>query len=479
MNVKNSGLQIRYFSDDQVGKIHANAVELLESHGFMVEHHGALEMLRDSGAEVDFEKQVVKVKPDMVEKCMNSTVSRFLLGARDPSKDVVVETHLQFPVCRNGGGVDKIIDVDTDKFRNMLLSDITELYRALDALDFINVVSPLYPQDIPEKNRDLIVLETLFQNTSKHVNIRTFSKKNLDALVKMGEIVAGGRENFRKRPVFSLFDSPLSPLKFPELTVDVFITAGKYGIPLYMANLPIAGATGPFTLAGMVQLLHTELLASVIICQTANPGAPVLLHPLAMTMDWRTGLGLSASIESTMMTAGSIQVANEIFNMPVDVHGPWSDTHIADSQSAIERTFQMLLPALSGAASIAGFGDIQQGLAFSPIQLGIDEELVGFTLKAMEGIPVDDDRLSVDAIKRVGFGGNFMTDETTIKYLRTDYYEPKILNRLSREEWVKAGSKDINARAKERIKKLIAEHQPIPLDKAIRKELRTLVKSMQ
>jgi trimethylamine--corrinoid protein Co-methyltransferase len=198
-----------------------------------------------------------------------------------------------------------------------------------------------------------------------------------------------------------------------------------------------------------------------------------------MTMDWRTGLGLSASIESTMMTAGSIQVSNEIFNMPVDVHGPWSDTHIADSQSAIERTFQMLFPALSGAASIAGFGDIQQGLAFSPIQLGIDEELVGFTLKALEGIPVDDDRLAVDAIKRVGFGGNFMTDETTIKYLRTDYYEPKILNRLSRENWEKAGSKDINAAAKERIKKLIAEHQPIPLDEKVKKELRSLVGSMQ
>jgi len=479
MNAKNNRLRIRYFSDDQVKKIHTNAVELLENHGFMVEHHGALEILRDNGAEVDFEKQVVKVKSDLIEKCMSSTVSRFVLGARDPSKDVVVETNLRSPVFRNGGGVDKIIDINTGEFRNMHLSDITELFRVLDALDFINVVSPLYPQDIPGKIRDLVTLETLFQNTSKHVNIRTFSKKNLDVLVKMGEIVAGGQENFRKKPVFSLFDSPLSPLKFPELTVDVFITAGKYGIPLYMANLPIAGATGPFTLAGMVQLLHSELLASVIICQLANPGAPMLLHPLAMTMDWRTGMGLSASIESTIMTAGSIQVANEIFNMPVDVHGPWSDTHIADSQSAIERTFQTLFPALSGAASIAGFGDVQEGMAFCPIQLGIDEELVGFTLKALEGIPVDDDRLSVDAIKRVGFGGNFMTDETTINYLRTDYYEPKILNRLSREEWVKAGSKDINARAKERIKKLIAEHQPVPLDKAISKELRTLVKSMQ
>lgn len=479
MDAKNSRLRIKYFSGDQVKKIHSNAMDILQSHGFMVEHQGALETLKDSGAEVDFERRVVKVKPDLVEKCMSWTVSRFVLAARDPSKDAVVEPDMQFPVFRNGGGVDKIIDIETGQLRDMLLSDITELYHVLDALDFINVVSPLYPQDVPEKIRDLVTLETLFQNTSKHVNIRTFSKKNLDVLVKMGEIVAGGQDNLRKRPVFSLFDSPLSPLKFPELTVDVFIAAGKFGIPLYMANLPIAGATGPFTLAGMVQLLHAELLASVVICQTANPGAPMFLHPLAMTMDWRTGLGLSASIESTMMTAGSIQVANEIFNMPVDVHGPWSDTHIADSQSAIERTFQTLFPALCGAASIAGFGDIQQGMAFCPIQLGIDEELVGFTLKSLEGIPVDDDRLSVDAIKRVAFGGNFMTDETTLKYLRTDYYEPKILNRLSREEWEKAGSKNINAVAKDRIKKLIAEHQPVPLDKAISKELRTLVKSMQ
>lgn len=479
MNEKNNGLQIKFFSDDQVKTIHANAMEILQTHGFMVEHREALEMLADSGADVDFDKQVVKANPDLVEKCMSSVASQFVLGARDPSKDVLVQTDMQFPVRRNGGGVDKIIDIETGEFRDMLVSDIVGLYHALDALDFISLVSPLYPQDIPEDNRDLIALETLFQNTSKHVNIRTFSKENLEVLVKMGEIVAGGLENFRKRPVFSLFDSPLSPLKFPELTVDVFITAGKYGIPLYMANLPIAGATGPLTLAGMVQLLHTELLASVVLCQTANPGAPVLLHPLAMTMDWRTGMGLSASIESTMMTAGIVQVAKEIFNAPIDVHGPWSDTFIADSQSAIERTFQMLLPALSGAASIAGFGDVQEGMAFCPVQLGIDEELVGFTLKTLEGIPADRDRLCVDAIKRVGFGGNFMTDDTTLKYLRTDYYEPKILNRLSREEWVKAGSKDINARSKERIKKLMSEHEPSPLDEGVKKELRTLISSVE
>jgi trimethylamine--corrinoid protein Co-methyltransferase len=118
-------------------------------------------------------------------------------------------------------------------------------------------------------------------------------------------------------------------------------------------------------------------------------------------------------------------------------------------------------------------------MAFCPVQLGIDEELVGFTFKSLEPIAFDDDRLCVDAIKRVGFGGNFLTDDTTLKYLRTDYYEPKILNRLSREDWIKAGSKDINARAKERITRLMKEHQPEPLDAGVKKELRALVKSME
>lgn len=479
MSAQNGELKIRYFSDEQVRKIHANAVDILETMGFEVEHEGALKLLADAGADVNFESRTVKVKPDLIEKAMSTTLSEFTLGARSPDRSVTVQTAPQFPVRRNGGGVDKIIDTETGEFRDMLLADTIELFHALDALDFINVVSPLYSHDVPAETRDLVVLETLFNNTSKHVNIRTFSRENLEILVKMGHIVAGGEENFRKNPVFSLFDSPLSPLKFPELTVDVFMTAGKYGIPLYMANLPIAGATGPFPLAGMVQLLHTELLASVVICQIANPGAPVLLHPLAMTMDWQTLLGLTASIEAAMMTAGAIQVANEIFNMPVDVHGPWSDTLVVDSQSAIERTFQTMLPALSGAASIAGFGDIQEGLAFSPVQLGIDEELVGYVLKSLEGIPADDDRLCVDAIKRAGIGGNFMTDETTLSYLRTDYYPPKIFNRLAREDWEKAGSKDINAVARERITKLMKEHQPVRLDEGVKKELRSLIVSVQ
>lgn len=468
-------LRISYFTGEQVRKIHENALGILERRGFQVRHRAALEILADKGASVDFEAQVVKVKSDLVEACIRTAPKEFILGARDPRGDLPVRSNPARPITRNGGGVDKIIDLDTGRLRDMTLADTERLYRTMDAMDGISMVSPLYPQDVPEKVRDLKTLETLFTNTSKHVNIRTFSKRNLDPLIRMGEIVAGSTESFRRKPVFSLFESPLSPLKFPEIAVDVFLTAGRHGIPVFISNLPIAGATGPLPLAGMVQLLHAELLAGVVICQTAHPGAPVFLHPLAMTMDLRSGLGLSASIESTMITAGITQVANAVFNLPVDVHGPWSDTYLADSQSAMERTFQTLFPAFSGAASIAGFGDVQEGLAFCPVQLGIDEELIGLTMKSLEGIPFDEDRLSVAAVERVGFGGDFLTDPSTRKYMRTDYYRPLISNRLFREEWKRLGSKDLNAKAKERVAKLMSEHRPAPLEESVRRELAKVV----
>jgi len=470
-------LRIRYFSGEQVRKIHENALGILERHGFLVEHRQALEILADKGAAVDFEARRARLRPDFVAACIKSAPGEFVLGARESQRDLSVRSDPPIPITRNGGGVDKIIDPDSGRLRNMTLADTERLYRAMDAMDGLSMVSPLYPQDVPEKARDLKTLEALFANTSKHVNIRTYSRANLWGLIRMGEIVAGSGENFRRKPVFSLFDSPLSPLKFPEIAVEVFLTAGRHGIPVFIANLPIAGASGPLPLAGMVQLLHAELLAGLSICQAAHPGAPVVLHPLAMTMDLRSGLGLSASIESTMITAGVIQVANEIFRLPVDVHGPWSDTFLADTQSALERTFQTLFPAFSGAASIAGFGDVQEGLAFCPVQLGIDEELIGLTLKALAGIPFDEDRLSVAAIERVGFGGDFLTDPTTRKYMRTDYYQPKISNRLFREEWERRGSKDLNAMAKERVLKLMDAHEPAPLDEPVRRELGKLVAS--
>ena len=479
MDTRGSDFRIRYFSDERVKAIHSNALDILESTGIQVEHPEALELLRAAGAAVDFDKSVVKINPDLVQKCIDSARHEVSLAARNPERDVTLRSNPRVPVARNGGGVDNIIDLETGEFRPMVQSDIADLFRVLDALDNISYVAPLYAQDAPGDIRDVVVFESLVNNTSKHVNIRTFSTRNLEAILTIAEIVAGGKENLKSRPIFSLFDSPVSPLKFPELVVDVFLTAARNEIPVHIGNMPIAGATGPFTLAGEVLLLYTELLGGIVICETANPGAPVILSPHVMTMDMSTLLALTGSIEVSMIMAGITQMIVERLRMPADIHGPWSDSMVADSESMLERTFGSVLPAYAGASVIAGAGDIQEGFAYCPVQLGMDDELLGFLFKSLEGIPADTERLAAEAIKRNGFAGDYMTDDTTIAFLRSDYYQPTILNRSSRERWTADGKKDMNDRARERIQTLIQDHKPIPLDEDCKKEIRKVVESLQ
>lgn len=153
---KQNRSRIRYLSDEQVGKIHERALDILDSCGILVEHEGALELLRDSGAAVDSQKSVVRISPDIVEKCLKSTPHEVLLGARDPAKNLNLQPSPKIPATRNGGGVDNIIDLDTGEFRKMLTSDIVNMFRVLDALDNISYVAPLYAQDMPENVRDVL-----------------------------------------------------------------------------------------------------------------------------------------------------------------------------------------------------------------------------------------------------------------------------------------------------------------------------------
>jgi trimethylamine---corrinoid protein Co-methyltransferase len=56
---------------------------------------------------------------------------------------------------------------------------------------------------------------------------------------------------------------------------------------------------------------------------------------------------------------------------------------------------------------------------------------------------------------------------------------PKLSDRDSYEAWLGKGKPSIHERARERVKKILAEHQPKPLDPAVEKELLAIVKEVE
>ena len=272
-----------------------------------------------------------------------------------------------------------------------------------------------------------------------------------------------------------MLEAPISPLKFLDVTVDALWLCGEYGIPLDVCVMPIAGGTGPMTMAGNIQLLNTEFLAGVVFSQLANPGAPLQYAPRPMAMDMRTGFSLAGSVELGIMATAGAQMAH-FYKVPVSLHGPWSDSMTHDGQSIMERMYMNLMATLAGANVLVGAGMMQQSLVISHEQLVIDDQINQIAYRAEEGFEVDNDRLAREVIDRVGPGGNFVADLHTYQFLRSERFEPALQYRNSREAWEEAGSKTILDRAKDKAVAILEEHQPNPLPDETRVELDQFVK---
>ncbi len=467
---------LKMLSEAEIEEIHAQSLALLENTGLEVDHEQGLKTLAEAGAQVDYQTKRAKIPADLVARCLETVPPGFTLAARNPDKDCPLVRGGR-PYSRNGGGADYTLDLETSQFRPLMVADMKSYYKLMDGLDGINFIAPVFGHDLPVVGRDIMMLRTAFDNTDKHIHMRTFGGETFKHMLEMAAIVAGGKQELKKRPLVSLLEAPISPLKYLDVTVDALFLCGEYGIPLDICVMPISGGTGPMTMAGNVLLFNTEFLGGVVISQIAHPGAPLQYAARPMTMDMRTGFSLAGSIENGMMAAAGAQMAH-YYNVPVSLHGSWTDSMTHDGQSTFERTYLALMAGFAGANVLVGAGMMQQSLVISHEQLVIDSEINKTVIKALEGIEVDEGRLGVDAITRAGPGGNFLADPHTLKFLRGERYQPELLYRDSREAWDAAGGKSFVERAREKAQAILAEHEINPLPEDIGQALDEYVENV-
>jgi trimethylamine--corrinoid protein Co-methyltransferase len=105
----------------------------------------------------------------------------------------------------------------------------------------------------------------------------------------------------------------------------------------------------------------------------------------------------------------------------------------------------------------------------------IIDEIFGYVDRILRGIEVTPEHLAVDVIRKVGAGGNFLSHKHTLKHLGQTMYLGRLFDRTSEEAWVKAGSKDMYTIANERVKKILSDHKPAPLEKSAEEAINKLV----
>jgi trimethylamine--corrinoid protein Co-methyltransferase len=151
---------------------------------------------------------------------------------------------------------------------------------------------------------------------------------------------------------------------------------------------------------------------------------------------------------------------------------------VVDAQSGHEKTITGILPALAGANVIYGLGMLEMGITFDLAQLVIDDEIAEMIKFAVQGIPVNDKTLSVDIIKEMGIGKDYLSHESTLNHMKSQS-RAQLMDRRMREDWEADGSKNIYQRAHARMMDILKTYEPPPLPESVRQDIREIVKGAE
>ena len=465
---------MRLLTNEGMLKIHENSLHVLETMGMNVNHRRALEVLGNAGARIDGSR--VRFPKTLVEECLKHVPSTLVYGARKPEHDLVAEIGGDFHTRPMTGG-EGYIDLETRQWRKVTTADLVEFTTLADGLEQVDYVTSVYPDDMNLDTRDVHILRLLLEHSVKHVEVQPYTGVGVGYMVEMIQAVQGGAEEVKKRPLLSVLTSALAPLQFLPYALDILFTVGPLHIPIELNTMPIAGATSPVTLAGLLLQANIEMLAGITIAQSAFPGMPLMYAARNLILDPWTGLSLMGRMEAAMMAAGMAQIASDLYQMPSNLFGPVSDAMVADTQAATEHVINSLIPALCGASVIAGLGHVEHCYTYDPALLVMDDDMIGMVRRLFKGIEVSDETLGLDAILRVGPGGNYLIDPHTLKHFKKEYYTPKTVNRFVRGVWSSKGAKESSEWARERARKILAEHKAEPLDPKLAVELDKIVSS--
>jgi len=474
------GGQYKPLGDADLVAIYDTALRLLEELGMGEVPDRLYADLCAAGAR-DMGNARLSIPRKMVLAAIAIAPKSFTLHGRDPQRSIIVggdAVHFG-----TGGAAVQTLDMDTGHYRPSTLRDLHDFARLQDTLANVSWFTRCcIATDIEDPfDLDVNTAYALMKNTTKPVATAFTVAENVEPIVKMFDIVAGGDGAFAERPFVKAHISPvISPMRFGEDAVDVTYECLRHNIPVSCITAAQAGATAPATLAGFLAQSLAETLASLVMVNAIKPGHPMVFSNWPLVIDLRTGAFAGGGGEIAVMNAASAQLSNWL-GLPSGVAASMTDAKAIDAQYGVEKGITSLAAGLAGGNLIyesSGMTASLLGVSFEAFIL--DDEMHSATYRALRGIEVNKRNLGYDAICEAVLGeGHFLGGQHTLDAMERDYFYPSLADRDNPKTWQDNGAVDAWTRARARAREVLAEHQPDYLtadqDKAIRERFRILV----
>lgn len=279
-----------FLNQQEMDLIHAQSIKSLQEIGIKVLSKPVLEILEKNGARVDYKAMVAKIPEKMVNQALESVQKEFTLCARDPKHDLKVPTKT-YPWMTTSGLAVFVNDYNTGEYRDSTRKDIAAFTRLGDAVDSADFLwTALTAKDVTPLAHGPHELWVTMQNTTKHVQgVTAQSAEDAKVQIELAALIAGGKEELRKRPLFSVIVCPIAPLTYEKGSIEAQVELAKAGIPVVSMSMSNGGVSSPLPVAGMLVNVNTENLGSLVISQMAAPGAPHIYCSESGPMNMATG----------------------------------------------------------------------------------------------------------------------------------------------------------------------------------------------
>jgi len=463
--------QFAILSDTQLQNLHRAALEVLRRTGVRFQHQEALYLLEEAGAFIS-DGDLVKFPAAMVEDAIASTPSRIVMCDRDGQPAMFLEgANVYFGT---GSDCPNIIDPETGTHRKFTQADLINGYHLCDALPNIHFLMSMgIPDDVDVPLQYDTQMALMLEHTTKPIVFVTNDRASCQRAIDMAAAVAGSHEALVEQQHILLYSEPSSPLQQSETAIDKLLLIAECGLPVVHSPGTLMGGTAPITMAGGLVMSLAEIFSALVVHQLKRPGAPFVFGAGLHHMDMSAG-EISYGSPEFQLTKAAVGQLGRWYGMPTWGHGACSDSKVMDEQAAVEAMLHVLMARLSGNNLAHDVGYLQSGLTTCFEMIVLNDELVAMTDHIMKGIQVSEDTLLLDELHAVGPGGHFLNTQETRNRFR-DYWFPSLLDRKRRGKWSKEGATTLAQRLNARVKEIIEQHQPKPLDPEKKRKIQEIL----
>lgn len=476
----------KILSETDLEEIHDAVLDILQDPGIRVINKKLLDACKKSGAKVDEENFIVRFPRSLVEQTIEMMKGDSNKDYKAPILCGAMSSWSKGKIAgKFAGACIEYLDWEKKEIREPTINDMITMVRLGDALDEIeyngNAIIAMWQENgerIDPRLERIRTAEIIAKNTSKPATTEVWNTVELEYLVEMGVMIAGGWEEYRRRPLFITGQAVIAPLTLPPDHAEILCKLSLMGLPCTIVTMPLTGVSSPVMPASNVAVGVAEVLGVATALKAFNPDTFCNGGSISGVLDMSEGTACLSTPEAALQDIAMAEFWKRYYGLDFGIGTGNIDAKYPGVQAAIEKALKVFTAALAGRVNYS-VGMLYAGKTFSPEQAIIDIEISNMILAYFKGIDCSRDSFCVDLIRKVGIGGNFISEEHTARNYRKQLWFPKLMERSFSKGPGLIGSDDIVDKANLYWKNILELHKPYELPANVYAELDSIVEKAE